>query len=154
MDIEVVAVKSLPGPQGRAFERTLEGRQIAQLDERLAHVQVAAARRPVVIGGLPVGHHHFEPGGRPVVQGLLMFEVHFHIGVGLVAQATNGAAGLPGGGHISAGFGTGGRVVHDHPGTRIAVELKAAGPFGFFFQLSGAPGHLLGGGLGLLLLLG
>ncbi len=52
----------------------------------------------------------------------------------------------PAGGHISAGFGTGGRVVHDHPGTRIAVELKAAGPFGFFFQLSGAPGHLLGGG--------
>ena len=34
------------------------------------------------------------------------------------------------------------------------MELKAAGPFGFFFQLSGAPGHLLGGGLGLLLLLG
>ncbi len=84
-----------------------------------------------------------------------MFEVHFHIGVGLgCPRATNGAAGLPGGGHISAGFGTGGRVVHDHPGTRIAVELKAAGPFGFFFQLSGAPGHLLGGGLGLLLLLG
>ena len=154
MDVEVVAVKAFPGPQGRAFERTLEGRQVAQLDERLAHVQVAAARRPVVIGSLPVGHHHFETGGRPVVQGLLMFEVHFHIGVGLVAKTTNGAAGLPGGGHIGPGFRAGGGVVHDHPGAGVAVELKAAGPFGFFFQLGGALGHLLGGGLGLLLLLG
>ena len=154
MDVEVVTVKAFPGPQGCAFERAFEGGQVAQLDKRLAHVQVAAACRPVVIGGLPVGHHHFETGGRPVVQRLFMFEVHFHIGVGLVAQTTNGATGLPSGGHISAGFGAGGRVVHDHAGTGIAVELKAARPFGFFFQLSGALGHLLGGDLGLLLLLG
>ncbi len=102
-----------------------------------AHVQIAAACRPVVISGLSVGHHHFETGGRPVVRGSVYVRGSFphRCRPRLPGGDQWRRRSPPAGGHISAGFGTGGRVVHDHPGTRIAVELKAAGPFGFFFQL-------------------
>ena len=81
-----------------------------------------------------------------------MFEVHFDIGVGLVPQTANGPAGFPRRCHIGAGFGTGGGVIHDYAGAGVAVELKPAFLVGFFLQLGGALGYLLGVVLGFLLL--
>jgi hypothetical protein len=45
---------------------------------------------------LTVGDHDFEAGRCPVIQGLLMFKIHFNIGIGLVSQAANSPTGFPG----------------------------------------------------------
>ena len=97
VNIKVVAVEAFPGPQGGAFKRPCEGGQVAQFDKGLTNVQIAAACRPVVISGLSVGDHHFETGRRAIIQGLLVFKVHFNIGIGLVSQTTDSPAGFPAG---------------------------------------------------------
>ena len=143
MNIKVVAIEAFPGPQGGSFKRPFEGRQVAQFDESLANVQITGVRRPVVIIGLSVGDHHFEAGRRAIIQGLLMFKIHFNIGIGLVSQTADSPAGFPRWRHVGAGFGAGGGIIHYHAGAGVAVKLKAAFLIGFFLKFGGTLNHFL-----------
>ena len=152
MNVKVIPVKAFPGPQGGAFKRPVEGGQVAQFNKGLTHVQITGARRPVVISGLTVGDHDFEAGRCPVIQGLLMFKIHFNIGIGLVSQAANSPTGFPCWRHVGSGFGAGAGVIHYHAGAGVAVELKPAFLIGFFLQFGGTLSHFLSAVLGFLLL--
>ncbi len=81
VNIEIVAVETFPGPQGGALKWPSERRQVTQFDKGLTNVQIAGACSPVVIRGLPVGDHHLKAGRGPIIQGLLMFKIHFNIGI-------------------------------------------------------------------------
>ncbi len=112
VNIKVIAIKTLTGPDRGVIECAAEGGKLPELDKRLTQVEIAAGGGPVVVGALSIGQHRFETGGRAVVQRLFMFEVELNVGIRFITKATNVTAGFPGRGHSRATLSFGGRAVH------------------------------------------
>ncbi|CCJ86737.1 hypothetical protein BN133_3114 [Cronobacter dublinensis 582] len=112
VDIEVITIEAFTGPDGGIFECAGKGRQMTQFSKRLTHVEIAGVGGPVVIAALSVGHHHFEARGGAVSQRLFVLQVHFQIGVRLVAKTSHVAAGFASRREGRTALGFGGGVAH------------------------------------------
>lgn len=88
VDIEIIPVEALAGPQGGVLEHriTLEGGDVVEFGKYLTHVQFAFGSRPVVIALNAIGDGDGELGTCAVLRIDFFRQIEAHVGVVFVTQ--------------------------------------------------------------------
>ena len=84
VDIEVIAVKALTGPDRGVFKCAGKAGKVAEFSKHLAHVEIGLAASPVIAGGRAVCNHGAIKRFGAVIELHTVVENRFSVGVRLI----------------------------------------------------------------------